>query len=146
MAVLNRIPGTLIVREFDTATGLMEFMKSDRSEFLVISQSLFNKASPLFFASGTLLERTILVTDTNPDRDTKNVKASVSPGESKEEIMKKFTDILDSQGNQPAGMREFGLTPREKTILRLVSMGFTNKQIADQLFLSTHTVITHRKT
>ena len=33
----------------------------------------------------------------------------------------------------------------EKTIVRLVAMGLTNKQIAGELFLSAHTVITHRK-
>ena len=37
------------------------------------------------------------------------------------------------------------LTQREKTIVRQVSLGQTNKQIAEELFLSTHTVTTHRK-
>jgi len=150
VAVLNRIPGTLVVREFETATGLMEFMKSGRSEYLIISPSLFNDASILFLSPGrllerTILERTILVSDEDPIQGSGKVRASLGPGESKGEIMKKFTDIMDSQAVQPSGTREFSLTPREKTILRQVSMGFTNKQIAEQLFLSAHTVITHRK-
>lgn len=37
------------------------------------------------------------------------------------------------------------LTQREKTVVRQVSLGLTNKQIAEELFLSTHTVTTHRK-
>lgn len=37
------------------------------------------------------------------------------------------------------------LTLREKEILRQVAMGFSNKEIADSLFISIHTVITHRK-
>ena len=37
------------------------------------------------------------------------------------------------------------ISPREIGIISLVAEGFTNKQIADQLFLSAHTVITHRK-
>lgn len=37
------------------------------------------------------------------------------------------------------------VTDREREIIKLVASGFTNKQIADQLFLSIHTVITHRK-
>jgi DNA-binding NarL/FixJ family response regulator len=37
------------------------------------------------------------------------------------------------------------LTQREKTIVRQVSLGMTNRQIAETLFLSTHTVTTHRK-
>jgi two-component system, NarL family, nitrate/nitrite response regulator NarL len=37
------------------------------------------------------------------------------------------------------------LTPREKEILQLVSRGLTNKQIADQLFISENTVKNHIK-
>lgn len=37
------------------------------------------------------------------------------------------------------------LSDREKDIVALVAKGLTNKEIANQLFISIHTVITHRK-
>jgi DNA-binding NarL/FixJ family response regulator len=37
------------------------------------------------------------------------------------------------------------ISRRESEIIRLVAEGFTNKEIADKLFLSAHTVTTHRK-
>lgn len=37
------------------------------------------------------------------------------------------------------------LTDREKEIITLVALGQTNREIADKLFISMHTVITHRK-
>ncbi|PWD97946.1 response regulator transcription factor [Marinilabilia rubra] len=37
------------------------------------------------------------------------------------------------------------LTPRERLILKHVALGRTNKEIASELFISTHTVISHRK-
>ena len=37
------------------------------------------------------------------------------------------------------------LTPREKEILDLIAQGAISKDIADQLFISVHTVNTHRQ-
>ncbi len=37
------------------------------------------------------------------------------------------------------------LTVREKEVLQLVALGHANKSIAEKLFISTHTVISHRK-
>lgn len=37
------------------------------------------------------------------------------------------------------------LTTREKEVLRLIALGYTNKSIAETLYISTHTVISHRK-
>ncbi len=34
---------------------------------------------------------------------------------------------------------------REKDIIRQIAQGYTTKEIADNLFLSTHTIVTHRK-
>ena len=34
---------------------------------------------------------------------------------------------------------------REKEVLKLVALGLTNKEIGEKLFISSHTVITHRK-
>lgn len=38
-----------------------------------------------------------------------------------------------------------GLTKREVDVLELVALGHSNKEIADKLFISTHTVMSHRK-
>lgn len=37
------------------------------------------------------------------------------------------------------------ISDREMEIIKLIAEGFSNKEVADKLFLSTHTVTTHRK-
>ena len=37
------------------------------------------------------------------------------------------------------------ISAREKNILKHIALGLTNKEIADKLFISIHTVVTHRK-
>lgn len=54
----------------------------------------------------------------------------------------KETDTVKGTGTSCEGLN---ITERELEIIRLVAEGHSNKQIADKLFLSTHTVNTHRK-
>lgn len=59
-------------------------------------------------------------------------------------------DLLDklvqSGVEEPVALADSqALTPREREIVVCVVKGMTNKEIANELFLSTHTVITHRR-
>lgn len=42
-------------------------------------------------------------------------------------------------------VKDNNLSDREKSVVREIALGKTNKEIADNLFISAHTVITHRK-
>ena len=42
-------------------------------------------------------------------------------------------------------LQELRISTREKEIIKLIAQGLINKEIADRLFISTHTVNTHRK-
>lgn len=53
--------------------------------------------------------------------------------------------ILDDFSVQATYVSENELTQREIDILRHIALGHSNKEIADSLFISIHTVITHRK-
>lgn len=58
------------------------------------------------------------------------------------EIMQ--SNIADTQ-TQEQSVYDFDLTAREKDILKLVAAGKSNKEIADELILSIHTVKNHLK-
>ena len=67
--------------------------------------------------------------------------------EEQDSIMKKLKTIHTTQKdfNSKSVGKTKNLSARETNILRFVALGYTNKEIADKLFLSSHTVITHRK-
>ncbi|MBT1704256.1 response regulator transcription factor [Fulvivirgaceae bacterium PWU20] len=49
------------------------------------------------------------------------------------------------EGVEDNNKDEYQLTPREIQIINLISRGFSNKEIADRLFISLNTIKTHRK-
>lgn len=68
---------------------------------------------------------------------------AISAGE--EEIIAQFNMIKDADVPALPEEDEKNLSPREVDVVTLVAKGFTNKEIASQLSLSPHTVITHRR-
>jgi DNA-binding CsgD family transcriptional regulator len=52
---------------------------------------------------------------------------------------------IPSRIKHPGSWDREGLTTRELEVLQLVACGFINKEIADKLSISLHTVISHRK-
>lgn len=95
--------------------GIMSYIKKDCS-LVEISDAVNETASGNKFFCGKILE-TINKANLNPD----DIDAGVLT-----------CDPLV-------------MTDRENEIIVLISEGYTNDQIADQLFLSKHTVNTHRK-
>lgn len=82
--------------------------------------------TPLNKAARALYDATLPITDDLPS------------------LSKRFSDLISSPGSDTEETRE-ALSQREKEIVIEVVKGLTNKEIADKLFLSVHTVITHRR-
>jgi len=149
VSLLNHLQGVRVIREFDAVEPLIQYTKKHGADFLVISQLLFSHSTDLFLSEAGLLEKTILLKQSHSAEDKiedkDEVHASIYLSEEKEEIIQKIKNILNLHSPDHGSDHSRHLTQREETIVRLVSMGLTNRQIADELFLSTHTVTTHRK-
>lgn len=144
VSILNRIPGVTVVREFESISPLEKFIHTRNRDLLILSQGLFEEAMTSLFREGDLHERCILLSTGSTEQKGKGLPIIYST-DGKEDIIQKIQDLLDAQPRSLQNDDIFNLSPREKTIVRLVSLGYTNKQIAEELFLSAHTVITHRK-
>ncbi len=66
--------------------------------------------------------------------------------DAEEDIANKIKNLLNRKNPEEEKEKENEqLTSREKDVLRLLLQGLANKEVADKLSISTHTVITHRK-
>jgi DNA-binding CsgD family transcriptional regulator len=65
--------------------------------------------------------------------------------DSVEIILAKLNTLIVSLRKSKVENHRHELSGRELEVLKRVALGFTNKEIGDQLFISAHTVISHRK-
>jgi DNA-binding CsgD family transcriptional regulator len=72
-------------------------------------------------------------------------KEAIRRSDSEEVIVKKFKKFFAISSEQEKIQYDNTISDREKEIVRLVALGKTNKEISEALFISPHTVITHRK-
>ena len=83
-----------------------------------------------------------LLTSFTDSAALKHYDESISLYDNTDQIIVKTTRLI----NEPEDDRRHeSLSQREKEVIVCVIQGMTNKQIADKLCLSTHTVITHRR-
>ncbi len=74
------------------------------------------------------------------------LKNFISVKDNQQEILDKFQRFFIEQPDEDEMPKESSvLSEREIEVLKEVSMGYSNKEIADRLFISINTVITHRK-
>jgi len=76
----------------------------------------------------------------DPIQDLSTFDEIIQPHEGQKLVYSKLSRFLKEEKSSPNQ-----LSDRECEVLRLVALGNSNKQIAEKLFLSIHTVITHRK-
>ncbi len=70
----------------------------------------------------------------------------ININDEKSEILNKIEAIINKTSKEEINTESKSIiSEREKNVLKLVASGFTNKEIAEKLYISTHTVITHRK-
>ena len=82
------------------------------------------------------------LTDEEMLRELQRFDAVVSIYDTAEQIKEKLRSVCNSRDGEAS--QEL-LSAREKEIIVGVVKGLTNKQIAERLFISAHTVITHRR-
>lgn len=122
-----------------------EYAKNDttQTDFIFLHSSTFIVHNEHF---QNIKSKLIVFTDVeqfslSPLSSISHLPVNISQGE----IIELLQNIFNSKHNLPADENQEELSNREIDVLKLVSIGLINKQIADQLNISLHTVISHRK-
>lgn len=144
--ILELFPEVTQIEVLGSHLGLNEVLHHFVPDILIINTSIEAALPDRSFENDVVDPTKIihLITTPLPPGSPSN---QISIYDSKLTITEKLTLFVRPLGmddsEEPENSEE--LTSREKLILKHVALGQTNKKIASKLFISTHTVISHRK-
>lgn len=124
---------------------LLQTVKSLRPDIVIVSCNVCSP--PMIETVRTIADlpkaRFVLYCDTITDELlAERCEGHLSAEESDKEVIDLITSLLTADEREEV---QGELTPRERDIIIGVVKGMTNKEIADELFISPNTVTTHRR-
>lgn len=148
LSVLKRLPGLNIqIVEIPDVSKLDMILRMQHPDILIINPMLLGVFSlqqikgDVEFRKLKCVALQISLTDREAMKDYDQTISVYDTAEQIKEKIQQLQAELSEGDEEPTEQ----LSTREKEIIVCVVKGMTNKQVADQLCLSIHTVITHRR-
>lgn len=149
MAVLKRLPDIQVLPvEITSMEGLHNCMQGHRPEVLIVNPAFggwFNVDEFKATYPQEAVKCVSLLCSVTDSNLLRGYDETVGLYDSIEVLNKKLVDLMHIGEEDKSESEPDTLSQREKEIIGCVVRGMTNKEIAEKLFLSVHTVITHRR-
>lgn len=145
--VISKIPSTKILHSIDSEDEARNILKNTDADFIILNPDIFYKQTIEDTLEKICRTRTIGLIS-NHDKDISNFPFAeiIYYNDTQSTILKKINHLIEKkQSTLKKQKKQEEISSREASIVKYIALGYTNKEIADKLFISTHTVITHRK-
>lgn len=127
--------------QLENFSSFSEFMPlSESSDAFIVTPEIFVSNLDFFLPRK---QKTVLVMNGRNEKFTQAGGGMIFPDSDETEMRALFESLIKSLHDVDSQAGE--LSGREIEVLRLISAGKINKEIADELCISVNTVITHRK-
>ena len=147
--IFNKLRQCQVVDKVRSMEELNILLEKETVDIILLSLNLLQENSLNLLLKKFKSQRPYLIaysTDEEAEFDNSNLFAErLFVNDSKEMVLTKLGSLMDNLLGMHLENDSSDLSKREQDILRQVALGLTNNEIADKLFISTHTVITHRK-
>lgn len=142
---MAEMPGMEVVKLFNgSEKKLLDKVKESHPDIVVINpKSVADVLIRLLNTIDNNIKTIAFISGKTDGRILSHFRYAFHQTDEKQELQKILLKDID-KGEKSADTKN-RLSNREITILKYLVKGYTNRQIADELFLSIHTVMTHRK-
>lgn len=146
ISLIDKIPNTQVLHQFDNEEDFksLDFIEID---FIIVNPNLLssnlNKAIKKY--TGNIQVLSISERSNSLPKEF-NWAENIYIDDSQKTILKKINTLIGHRESKK-GKSEIPeeISKREADVLKNIALGYSNKEIADKLFISAHTVVTHRK-
>jgi len=138
---LQDIEAVKIVNNEDECCSIVANFDPD----IILINTSFLKAETMVKLMGLKKADALVIHVFNTSLPIESPTQQLSILDSKEVLKEKLEEIFNKVRQTNKEFETEELSPREKAILKEVALGLTNKEIAEKTYISTHTVISHRK-
>jgi len=145
--VIDKIPDTQLVQQIETDEELKSATNLD-SDFIIINESFIHPGNLEIIKKLDKNHHLIAIISDKATKPEKKIKwiEHIRLDDSQKVILKKLNTVIGTISKKDTSKDiPDEISKREADILKNIALGYSNKEIGDKLFISTHTVVTHRK-
>ncbi len=142
--LINELPDASEIEVVGSHLGLIEVLNHFSPDLVILNTSIA-VAIPMEEIKVHLPDTSKIIHLINTPLPLDSTSQQISIYDSKLVLQEKLSHYIKPEHVHDDEENSEELTSREKLILKHVALGQTNKEIASSLFISTHTVISHRK-
>ncbi len=146
--IINSFSEAVVLKEATELNSLIKIVNKHKPDFVIVNAKLI--ADPhddirTLFSDNLSTKFIIFVGSRRKNEHFVHFNEKISVDDEKTEIIYKIQNLIISRLPTERSDEGNELSEREKDVVKEIALGQTNKEIAEKLFISTHTVITHRK-
>jgi DNA-binding NarL/FixJ family response regulator len=146
-SVIEKIPDTKIIQQIENVEELVNTTGNCDADYLIINKDFITdpKVKKALSTFSGITRIIILASNTNNEALGINFDGVININDTQNILFKKIKEITGKNSVIQKGVIPGEISKREADILKNIALGLSNKEIADKLFISAHTVVTHRK-